>query len=106
MDVVEIESKLNQVWIGTFKLRANRAKFSEGEREKRGEAKQEKAVQRNAATVNNPGTTYADIVKHPLIHGRQEQERALRGNQMKGRAVEGGFVRLQCQAFVGKVGFD
>ncbi|GAB4837280.1 hypothetical protein Ancab_002180 [Ancistrocladus abbreviatus] len=86
MDVVEIERKLNQVWIGTFKLRA---KFSEGEGEKRGEAKQEKAVQRNAATVNNPGTTYAaDIVKRPLIHGRQEQERALRGNQMKGNCLK------------------
>ncbi|GAB4849753.1 hypothetical protein Ancab_004549, partial [Ancistrocladus abbreviatus] len=58
-----MEKKLNEVWIGAFKLRANLARFSRSEQTKRGETAQHMVRQNRTPSVISPGTSYTDIVK-------------------------------------------
>ncbi|GAB4842747.1 hypothetical protein Ancab_012722 [Ancistrocladus abbreviatus] len=81
-DVIEMEGKLNQLWTGTFKVRANRARFSKGRGDVEAKIGNPKETQGSRIPVYSLGVSYANIVKRPHIYDRQNQEGNRRGDQV------------------------
>ncbi|GAB4825500.1 hypothetical protein Ancab_008374 [Ancistrocladus abbreviatus] len=76
-DSTAMENELNQICIGAFKIKANRARFSRKEKHIAGETIQSKETPGKRFSVIMPNITYADMVKKMYEKGGQTQE----GNQ-------------------------